>query len=205
MKLVYAPGACSIGIHVVLEEIGKPYEAQRVDLMKGEQYGLEFVAISAKSKVPVLVRDDGSVLTEFPAIAWFLARSNPAAGLLPENIETQARTLEAMDYCVATVHMQGFQRVFRAKNFTANEADLDAVRTRGREIIDKGFALLDATLAGRDWIAGSYSIADAALFYVTFWAVARMKWDVPANLAAHYARMTARPAVARTLAAEGFA
>lgn len=205
MKLVYAPGACSIGIHVVLEEIGKPYEAQRVDLMKGEQYGPEFMAISAKSKVPVLVRDDGSVLTEFPAIAWFLARSNPAAGLLPEDIEAQARTLEAMDYCVATIHMQGFQRVFRAKNFTANEADLDAVRTRGREIIDKGFALLDATLAGRDWIAGPYSIADAALFYVTFWAVARMKWDVPVNLAAHYARMTGRPAVARTLAAEGFA
>ncbi len=38
MKLYYAPGACSLGIHVLLEEIGKPYDLQKVDLQKGEQY-----------------------------------------------------------------------------------------------------------------------------------------------------------------------
>ncbi len=34
MKLFYAPGACSIGIHVLLEEIGKPYEAEAVNLQR---------------------------------------------------------------------------------------------------------------------------------------------------------------------------
>jgi len=69
MKLYYAPGACSIGIHVLLEEVGKPYEAERVNLQQGEQYKPDFTAVNPKSKVPTLVRDDGSVLTEFPAIA----------------------------------------------------------------------------------------------------------------------------------------
>ena len=38
MKLYYAPGACSLGIHVLLEEIGKPYDLQKVDLQGREQY-----------------------------------------------------------------------------------------------------------------------------------------------------------------------
>ena len=77
MKLMYSPGACSIGIHVLLEEIGKPYEAQLVNLREGAQFKPEFTAVNPKSKVPTVVRDDGSVLTEYPAIAYWLARTNP--------------------------------------------------------------------------------------------------------------------------------
>ena len=77
MKLFYAPGACSIGIHVLLEEIGKPYEAQLVNLREGGQFKPDFTAVNPKSKVPTLVPDDGSVLTEYPAIAYYLARTNP--------------------------------------------------------------------------------------------------------------------------------
>jgi len=79
MKLYYAPGACSRGIHGLLEEIGKPYETAAVKFAEGAQYKPEFTAINPKSKVPTLVRDDGSVLTEFPAIAYWLARTNPQA------------------------------------------------------------------------------------------------------------------------------
>ena len=77
MKLYYAPGACSIGIHVLLEEIGKPYEAERGQSAQGEQYKPPFTAVNPKSKVPTLARDDGSVLTEYPAIAYWLARNQP--------------------------------------------------------------------------------------------------------------------------------
>ena len=52
MKLYYSPGACSIGIHVLLEEVGKPYEAELVNVREGQQYSDAFVAISPKSKVP---------------------------------------------------------------------------------------------------------------------------------------------------------
>ena len=118
MKLMYSPGACSIGIHVLLEEIGKPYEAQLVNLREGGQFKPEFTAVNPKSKVPTLVRDDGSVLTEYPAIAYWLARTNPDKKLLPDDVDAQARMLEAMDYAVSTVHMQGFSRLFRASNYT---------------------------------------------------------------------------------------
>jgi len=203
MKLMYSPGACSLGIHLLLEEIGKPYETEMVNLREGAQFQAPFTSVNPKSKVPTLVRDDGSVLTEFPAIAYWLARSNPRAKLLPEDIDSQARALEAMDYVVATMHMQGFTRIYRPGNFAPNAADEEAVKARGREIFDKGMAIMDKALAGKDHVAGPFSIADAALFYVEFWGAARLKMELPANCAAHYRRMLARPAVQRMMQQEG--
>lgn len=204
MKLYYSPGACSIGIHVVLEEIGRPYELHRLNFAAGEQHAPEFKAINPKSKVPTLVRDDGSVLTEFPAIAAWLARSSPDSRLLPEDVEGQTRALEAMDYIVATVHMQGFSRIFRPGNFSPNEADHDKVKARGHEIFLGGLEVMNKRLDGNEYVVGPYSVADAALFYVEFWGAARLKLDLPANCAAHYKRMTDRPAVKKVLEKEGF-
>ena len=204
MKLFHTPGTCSMGIHVILEEIGRPYELQAVDLRGGEQSQPAYVGVNPKSKVPALVRDDGSVLTEFGAIAWWLALANPEAGLLPAGAEAQARVLEATDYCVATIHMQGFARIFRPGRSTPNAADEDAVKAQGREIASKGFALMDQALEGREWVAGAYSIADAALFYVEHWG-GRGGVTLPPSCAAHLARMKTRTAVQRMLAAEGIA
>jgi glutathione S-transferase len=203
MKLYYAPGACSIGIHVLLEEIGKPYELAKLDFQQGEQRKPEFLEINPKGKVPTLVRDDGSVLTEFPAVAWWLALSNPEKNLLPGDAEGQARALEALDHVVGTIHGQGFGRMFRPMAFTPNEADHEQVKARGREIFEGGLKLVDGALAGKDYLLGSsFSIADAALFYVEFWA-GRMGVGLPPNCAAHFERMKSRPAVRRAMEQEG--
>ncbi len=203
MKFFYAPGACSMGIHILLEEIGKPYEAVAISLREGDQFKPAFVAVNPKSKVPALVRDDGSLLTEFPAIAFWLARTNPQAGLLADDAESQSRALEAMEYATATIHMQGFSRVFRPARFAPSEADAEAVSARGREIIAAGMQNLDKSLAGRDYLLGGFSIADAALFFVEFWAAERLGMTLPPNVAAHFARMKTRPAVARVMEREG--
>lgn len=205
MKLMYSPGACSIGIHVLLEEIGKPYEAQLVNLREGAQFKPDYTAVNPKSKVPTLVRDDGSVLTEYPAIAYWLARTNPDKKLLPDDVEAQSRVLEALDYCVSTVHMQGFSRLFRASNYTPNPADEEKVKERGKEMAEKGFAVLDKALQGKDYLAGAFSIADTALFYVEWWGAKRLNMKLPPNCEAHLNRMLARPAVQRALQQEGLA
>ena len=204
MKLFYAPGACSIGIHLLLEEIGKPYEAVAVNLREGAHFRPEFTSINPKSKIPTLIDDEGTVRTEFPAIAYWLARTNPFSNLLPDNIDQQARALELMDYCVATIHMQGFARIFRTPNFTPTPSDEAAVKARGTEIAGNGFATLNEALAGMDYAVGPFSIADSALFYVEYWAK-RVGIALPANCAAHLERMLARPSVQRMIQAEGLA
>ncbi|HLY88940.1 MAG TPA: glutathione S-transferase family protein [Acetobacteraceae bacterium] len=205
MKLMYSPGACSVGIHVLLEEIGKPYDAQLVNLREGGQFKPEFTSVNPKSKVPTLVRDDGSVLTEYPAIAYWLARTNPEKKLLPDDVEAQTRALEALDYCVSTLHMHGFSRLFRASSYTPNPADEEKVKERGNEMVEKGFAVMDKVLAGKDYLVGSFSIADSALFYTEFWGAKRMNMKLPPNCAAHLDRMLARPAVQRVMQQEGLA
>ncbi|MBC7801322.1 MAG: glutathione S-transferase N-terminal domain-containing protein, partial [Gemmatimonadaceae bacterium] len=162
MKLYYAPGACSMGIHILLEEVGAPFELAKLDLKGGEQRRAPFSDVNPKGKVPTLVRDDGSVLTEYPAIALYLARAHPAANLLPATDEAMIRATEAIDFCVSTIHMQGFSRTARPDNFAPNAADHGAVKARGQEIMEKGFAILDRRLAALDWIAGDYSLADSA-------------------------------------------
>jgi len=205
MKLFYAPGACSVGIHVLLEEIGKPYEAVPVNLREGAQYKPDFTSVNPKSKVPTLVRDDGSVLTEYPAIAIWLASAFPEAKLLPKDAEQLARALEYTDYAVATVHMQGFSRIFRPSNFAPNEADHEAVKARGAEIFQKGLDLFDKALEGKEYLLGAFSFADSALWYISFWWAGRLGKPLPKNVAAHYERMNARPSVQRVLKAEGLA
>jgi hypothetical protein len=85
---------------------------------------------------PTLVRDDGSVLTEFPAIATWLARTKPEKSLLPSNAEAEAQVIEAMDYVVSTMYMQGFSRVFRPVNYAPSETDHERVKARGMPPVD---------------------------------------------------------------------
>jgi glutathione S-transferase len=201
MKLFYAPGVCSIGIHVLLEEIGKPYELELVNLREGAQYKPPFTAVSPKGKVPALERDDGSVLTEFPVIARWLGRQ---ANLLPKDDEADTRAMEAMEYAVGTMHGQGFARLFRTERFAPSTSDHEAVKAAGRDVVAKGFAVLDQALAGRNYIAGNeFSPSDTALFYCEFWAAKRLNMKLPANVAAHYDRMMARPSVQRVMQQEG--
>lgn len=204
MKLFYAPGTCSLGIHILLEEIGKPFELVKLDLASGAQYKHDYTVINQKSKVPALVRDDGSLLTEWPAIAWYLAKTHPEIGLLPDNLEGEVRVLELVDYMVATLHMRGFSRIFRPSAFTPTKADEPAVVQTGRDIFITGLKLLNHTLGAKAYLLGDYSIADAALFFLEIWAVGA-NITLPANLAAHYERMRTRSAVQRAMASEGLA
>ncbi len=175
MKLYYAPGACSLGIHVLLEEIGKPYQAEAVNFREGAQYKPPFTGLNAKSKVPTLERDDGSILTEFPVIARWLALKNPEANLIPKDEETDIRAMEVMEYVVGTIHSQGFTRLFRTERFAPSASDHEKVKEQGREQIEKGFAVVDKALEGKDYLGGSnLSAADAALFYVEYWGAKRV-------------------------------
>ena len=203
MKFYMTPGSCSTGIHILLEELECVFEVYIVDLMAGDQYKPDYLAINPKSTIPTLVRDDGTSLTEFQAIAWWLARTHPRAKLLPESPEGESRAIEIMDFAVGTLHGQGFARIFTTDKFTPNEADHAAVKARGEEIVAKGFAVVDGLLEGKEYALGSFSIADAALFYVEFWAD-KLKMDLPPNCRAHYQRMLARPVVKRVLLEEGY-
>ena len=206
MKLYWGPHTCAIGIHVLLEEIGKPYETEKLDVAGGATRKPPFSGVNPKGKVPTLVRDDGTVLTEFSAIATWLARTNPAQNLIPADPEAEARMVEVMSYVEGTIHGQGFARIFAPAMFEPQDLVYGAlglgrknVEQQGRDFADLGFAILDPQLARHPYAAGdTFTVADAALFYVERWAPQR-GIVLPVNLAAHLERMKARPAVRRVM------
>ena len=202
-KLYYWPATCSITIRVILEEIGLSYEDEAVDLGAKRQLSPEFKKINPKAKVPAFLRDDGTLLTEVPAIALWLALTNPQARLLADDLETRLRTLEILEYVAGTLHMQGAARAWRPGGFNENESAHDAIRARGKAIVMSGLEILSQTLGKKDWMAGDYSIADASLFFIEYWVKEKILWSMPENIEAHYRRMLARPDVRKALAREG--
>ncbi|MBM1815972.1 glutathione S-transferase family protein [Pseudosulfitobacter pseudonitzschiae] len=204
MKFYYSPGACSLGIHFLLEEIGIEYEGIAIHIKNGDQLKDAYLQINPKSKVPAVLRDDGSLLTEFGVIAHWLTQTHARAQFEPESFEQELRTRETLDYIVATMHMQGFTRILRPQKFTPNDGDHAWVQTYGTDIAMKAAGFLSAQLGDKAFIMGErMSIADAALFYTMFWSVARLKLDLPTNLIGYFERMSARPAAQKAMQLEG--
>ncbi len=203
MKFYLTPGSCSTGIHILLEELDLVFEAYMVNLLAGDQHQADYLAINPKASIPTLVRNDGTALTEFQAIAYWLARSYPKAKLLPGDPDGDAKAIELMDYAVGTLHGQGFARIFTTDKFTPNPADYEAVKTQGLDIINKAFAILNQQLPAEGYALGAFSIADAALFYVEFWAD-KTGVTLPENCLKHYRLMLSRPVVKRVLMEEGY-
>lgn len=186
-----------------MEEVGLPYELKIVDFSKGEQKTPAYKALNPKGKVAALVRDDGSVLTEYAAIAIWLAMTNPDKKLAPTDPEGLARTIEAMDFIVGTVHMLSW-RLFRRPDAYSDNADQhEQLRERGKNAMLAALDVVDEQLAGKDYLMGNFSIADTALYYTQFWVVDVAGWKLPPNVQAHYERMKERPSVQASRELEG--
>ena len=99
--------------------------------------------------------------------------------------------------------MQGFARIFTTDQLTPNKSDLETVKQQGKNIIDNGFSIIASQLSPSGYVTEGFSIADAALFYVEFWAN-KTDINLPATCQDHYQLMLQRPAVRRVLAEEGY-
>ena len=89
IKLYYAPGACSLAPHIVLEELGIAFESVLVSLKDGEQHKADFMRVNPRARVPALLVD-GKLLTECPAILTYLGGGYAQRGLWPKETWKQA-------------------------------------------------------------------------------------------------------------------
>lgn len=205
MKLYWGKHTCAIGIHVLLEEAGAAFDTEELDVAGGETEREPFKTLNPKEKVPFLVRDDGSALTEYGAMATWIGLTYPDAGLIPEAVEDRVRMIEVMDYAVGTLHALAFHRFFRASEFEPKDLlhrtglGLSSIKAEGVEMVREGFAIVDRALEGRAYVGGPrFSIGDTALFYCERWAP-DLGVALPPVVAAHFDRMKARPSVRRAL------
>ena len=201
MKLYFLPGACSTGIHALLAELGQPFEIEKA-ARPGTPEFEAFQRVNPKGKVPALIRNDGSLLTEFPVIALYLARTNPERELIPTDIEGEIRVLEMTEYLVSTVHMQGYTRARRPEKFAPSESDHAAVKARGLGIYQAGLDLAERQINGKDWLFDKMTIADFALFFLERWCVVNGIGALGQNCQAHYGRLWSRIEIRHAIESE---
>ena len=199
MKLYYAPGACSLAVHIALRETGQPFDAVKVDLARHTlPDGSSYLDVSPRGYVPLLQLDDGSRHTEAASLLQYVADQAPGRPLIGE--PGTARRL-------AVVEWTSFVATELHKTFSPwlwHKETADSTRQAAKDKLAQRFAELDEALATREFLAGEFSIADAYAFTIVNWAnfLALPLKPYPA-LQAYLARVAARPAVKEALHAEG--
>ncbi|HYG53687.1 MAG TPA: glutathione S-transferase [Burkholderiales bacterium] len=200
LTLFYAPGACSMAPHIVMEEGGEKYTPQKMDLSKGEQRAPEYMKIHPLGRVPALLLDDGSPLTENTAILPFLGKR---FGLWPKDPVKEARALSIIGFFAATVHPAN-GHIGRPERYTDDKSAFPAIQAKAKQSYAEYMKQIDAMYADREWLLGEYSVVDPYAFIFYFWHHRRGE---PAQELKHYTafkdRMVKRPAVQRVIADEG--
>jgi glutathione S-transferase len=181
--------------HIVLEEIGAPYERRLVDFAQGEHKSSAFLKVNPHGKVPALAVD-GMVLTENVAILTFLAKHFPQAQLLPRGIFEEARCISMMAWFGSAVHPT-FGRIIRPQRYVDDIAAHGSMRETARGIFWDNCREIDRSLDGKAWTMGAqYTLSDPYAFFLYDQGV-RIKLPMH-ELTAYSAfsqRMLERPAV----------
>ena len=186
MKLYFSNGSCSLASHIMLEEAGAAYEAQRLDLREGEHKRPEYLALNPKGKVPTLTVD-GSVLTENPAVLSYVADTHPQAKLLaPPGELARAKAQEWLAWCASTVH-RDFSPLFRDPN-----------NVEQRKLVQSHLDQFEAWHKGPYVLGESFSVADAYTLVFTLWAL-RFGLTVGPRTRAAARKLLERPGVQRAV------
>ncbi|WP_186017479.1 glutathione transferase GstA [Burkholderia gladioli] len=197
MKLYFAPNTCSLSPHIVLHELGLPFDLVRVNnKTKHTSEGGNFLDINPKGYVAALVLDNGEVLTEGPAILQYLADLKPEAQLAPPaGSWARVRLQETLNFITAEIHA-GCSPLF-------NSALPNEVNAMFREKLFRRLDTMETTLSQQDFLHGRFGVADAYLYTVLAWlplfSIDIARWP---DLARFMARIGARASVKAALAAE---
>lgn len=204
LKLYFSPQSCALASHIALEEAGAEYQAVRVDFASGEQRQPDYLKVNPKGRVPALLTDRG-ILTETPAILFYIAQTHPKSGLAILDDPFEIGRLQAFtSYLCSTVHVAHAHRI-RGYRWADDEASFVDMRRKVPQTVGECFHLIEREMFAGPWVMGErFSIADPYLYTLATWlesdGIDPSRFP---KIADHRQRMTARPAVAKVLSAHG--
>lgn len=185
-------------ITIALEELGVPYALHHVRIEQGEHRHPDFLALNPHGRIPVLHdADTGITLFESAAILLYLA--DKTGRLLPADPAARWEAITWLMFHSASMGPLLGQRV-HAECFAADRHEASVQRYR--RLSEDIFAVLDARLAEREWLAGDvFSIADIATFgWMHIARIVEFDFSRHAHLSAWHLRASRRPAVQRGIA-----
>ena len=168
-KLFYAHKSASMGVRVILEEIGAPYELIQTSIEMDKPRPSEQLAINPNGWVPVLIWEGGAMY-ECAAITVFLCDRHADAGLAPTADDpARARYLQTLVYFSNSVQ-NAFQLTYYPDRFVDTSADEPSAQQRGIRRLRETWKVIDDQIGDSQWILGNrFSAADIYLFMLTTW------------------------------------
>lgn len=166
--LFIAPGACSLGAHVVVRELDLPVAVVKVPLRKPES---PIFKVNPLGKVPTLLLDDGVAITENTAILPFLADLRPGTPLFAPAGHAERGLIQSwLGYLSAEVHAGTFRLVTRPEKFSDDVSAHAGIKAKALQQLVAAYGHFDRSLEGRDFLVGNrFTIADAYLGVFARW------------------------------------
>jgi len=202
--LYHSPGTCAAAPHILLEETGEPYRLDLRSVRTGDTSTEAYLRINPKGRVPaLLIPGQERVLTELPAVSWYITRNAPE--LRPKDAVAEARALEWFNYLSGTLHTVGYGLLWRTQRFAENTAFYPDMQQKARRNIEECNAFIEANLAGTTWALGDrYTLVDPFLLVFYVWGLyIGLELRQHAAWTEHTRRILQRPAVERAYAQEG--
>ena len=199
MKLTSSIGPNPGVVTMFIAEKGIDVPTETIDIMTGENRRADFLAKNPTGGTPLLVLDDGSFLSESIAICEYLEELHPAPALIGTNPEERAETrmwVRRIDLGFVQPSVFGFRGAEGLGIFKDRMRCLPEAAAGMKAVAQDGLAMIDAQLAGRQFVCGDrFTLADILLFcFTSFGAQVGQPADPAlANLAAWSARIAARP------------
>ena len=167
-RLYTRPGSGGFVVEAALALANVQFD--QIDVPKKDPPDPAFLDISPLNQVPVLTLPNGQSITESAAICILLAERHPQAGLAPAaGSPDRADFLRWMAF-MSSVLYPAVLRFYYAHRYTADADGTKAVKQAAVAEMDRGFAVLDAALKGRDWLVGDQmSLADIYLVMLVAW------------------------------------
>ncbi|MES2678013.1 MAG: glutathione S-transferase N-terminal domain-containing protein [Pseudomonadota bacterium] len=201
-KLYYSPGACSLAVHVALNEIGAQFDLENVAVPAGQPKSAELLKVNPRGAVPVLKIDD-FILREGAAILTYLLDSNNSA-LLPKSGLARANALEWLSFANSTLH-PAYSRCFFMHRVLGDKASQNELYQPTIQQIQNYWNEIETHLSAHDYLSGnSCTIADILLTVIANWSFAL---QAPVNFGnqtkAFFTRIISRPSFVKALETEG--
>lgn len=189
-------------VSIMLEELAVPYELHMVNIGRGDQFDPEFLRIAPNNRIPAIVDPegpDGQPISIFESGAILKYLGEKFARFYPADRRRRAAVDEWLFWQVGGVGPMFGQN----HHFTRYAKGEDTYATRRyQDETHRLYGVLDERLAGRDFVADAYSIADIAIFpWTENWKGQKIDIEEFPNVKAWRARLHERPAVERGLAA----
>jgi glutathione S-transferase len=167
-ELYTRPGSGGFVVEAAFVLAGEAFEC--IDVAKTDQPDAAFLKISPLNKVPALTLPDGKSMTESAAMCILLAERHPKAGLAPApGSPNRADFLRWLAFMASSIYPADL-RFYYPHRYTTDAQGKKAVRQAAVAEMDEGLAVIDAALAGREWLVGdSFTLADAYLLMLFSW------------------------------------